>query len=186
MRTDEELMDAYLEGDEGAFEELFDRYASRLTSLMMRHIDDSGRARELVQQTFLQFHRARHDFDRGAEVRPWLYTIALNLRRDYLRAEGRRSEYPTETFDDRGESDRRVESMADRQLVRMALAKLTETLRSVVELHWFEELTFAEIADTLDISRSAAKVRAHRAYKQMREFIEETRRTASGDVTDEG
>ena len=185
VRSDEELMDAYLDGDEAAFEVLFERYASRLTALMMRRLDDAGRARELVQQTFLHFHRARNDFDRGSEVRPWLYTIALNLRRDHLRAKGRRPEYPTDQFDDRGEANRRIETMADRQLVGLAMDELTDKLRSVVELHWFEELTFSEIAETLGISRSAAKVRAHRAYKQMRTFIEETEGNPSSDVTDE-
>lgn len=175
--TDEELMLAYLSGDQSAFQTLFERYAGRLEALMMRKLDRREVAAELVQQTFLQFHRARGDFDTSARVRPWLYTIALNLRRDHMRSAPRRREHTTEDLPERGQANRDVEGAADRQLIHLALDELTDTLRVVVELHWFDELSFAEIADTLDISKSAAKVRAHRAYKRMRQFI------AKQDVT---
>jgi RNA polymerase sigma-70 factor (ECF subfamily) len=170
-------MQAYLAGEQSAFESLFDRYASRLEALMMRKVSRHEVAVELVQQTFLQFHRARQDFDTSAKVRPWLYTIALNLRRDHMRSAPRRREHPTDEMPDRGQPNLDVTGAADRQLVHMALDELTDTLRVVVELHWFEELSFAEISEALDISKSAAKVRAHRAYEKMRTFI------SSKDVT---
>ena len=172
MTSDEQLMVQHVEGDEQAFRELFDRYADRLRRLMRRGGVPEDTVPDLVQQAFLNLHRARHDFDPDRSLRAWLYTIALNIRREYFRRAGRRRESVVEEMPATGEGPEKIERLENAQLVSLALDTLTDALRTVVELHWFEELTFREIAETLDISRSAAKVRAHRAYKKMRAAIE--------------
>src|SRR5262245_27166568 len=92
MRSDEELMAAYVAGDRSSFDELFRRYAPVLLSVLERQMSFSRDARDLVQQTFLHLHRARHDFDPKARLRPWFFTIALNLKREYFRRQKRRPE----------------------------------------------------------------------------------------------
>src|SRR5215467_14772428 len=92
MRSDEELMLAYANGDESAFRELFRRYAPMLLRLCTRQVGRPADAQDLVQQTFLQLHRARRDFRADMRLRPWIMTIALNLARDLLRRRGRRPE----------------------------------------------------------------------------------------------
>ena len=173
MVSDEQLMVAYVDGDDEAFRELFDRYSGRLHRLMLRAGVPEDRAADLVQQAFLNLHRARRDFDPDRSLRAWLYTIALNLRREHFRRIGRRRETNLQEAPSQSVGPEEIQRLEDAQLVSRALDTLTDTLRSVVELHWFEELTFREIAEALDISRSAAKVRAHRAYKQMRTAIRE-------------
>ncbi|MBN1612092.1 MAG: hypothetical protein JW940_36005 [Polyangiaceae bacterium] len=79
--TDEELMLAYRAGDREAFRELFRRYAPRLEPMFRKRVSDPELARDLLQQTFLQLHRARNDYREGAQLRPWLFAIALNLAR---------------------------------------------------------------------------------------------------------
>ena len=83
-------MAAYVGGDRSAFAVLFERYAPRLLRLMQRDLGRGEDAHDLVQQTFLQLHRARRDFRAGAKLRPWLFTIALNLKRQHFRRQGRR------------------------------------------------------------------------------------------------
>ena len=165
-------MVAYVDGDESAFRELFDRYADRLRRMMVRGGVPDDRAPDLVQRAFLNLHRARHDFDPEKSLRSWLYTIALNIRREYFRRMGRRRDHPMEGHPSHATEPERIERLEDAELVEYAMTSLTDTLRTVIELHWFEELTFREIANTLDISRSAAKVRAHRAYEKMRTRLE--------------
>ena len=70
--TDEKLMLAYADGDSAAFDTLFERYAPTL----LRTMDAAA-----VRQTFLQMHRARHDFVPGSRLRPWLMHIAANWNR---------------------------------------------------------------------------------------------------------
>ena len=179
-RTDEALMAAYCGGDQAAFRELFDRYAPRLLRTMRRGLRGEQDAQELVQQTFLQLHRARLDFRPGAQLRPWLYTIAFNLKREYFRKKGRRPEAPLE-LDGRhdpavGPHDPLRGERA--QQVRTAVAALPAGQREVIELHWFEGLPFAEVAELVGATVTAVKVRAHRGYERMRETLRETTETA--------
>src|SRR5690606_4504339 len=67
------------------------RFAPRLQRLLRRDVVRAEDAHDLVQQTFLQLHRARHEFRTGAKLRPWLFTIALNLKRQYYRTSTARS-----------------------------------------------------------------------------------------------
>jgi len=84
-RSDEQLMSAYVAGDSAAFRVIFERYAPLLTRAMLRELYAREEASDLVQQTFLQLHRARKDFDPGQKLKPWIFTIALNLKREHFR-----------------------------------------------------------------------------------------------------
>ena len=167
-------MAAHVAGDAGAFDELFARYAPILLRVMRQQLHSQEEANDLVQQTFLQLHRARHDFRSDAKLRPWLFTIALNLKREHLRRLKRRPE--TELTLD-GRSDPKVRSEAGRleaaRTLQFAFEKLPQSYREVIELHWLAELSFAEIAELLGASVSAVKVRAHRGYTALREILED-------------
>jgi RNA polymerase sigma factor (sigma-70 family) len=171
--SDEELFAAYVGGDDRAFDDLFSRYAPALLTLMRKQVRKDEDARELVQQTFLHLHRARHDFRPGAALRPWLYTIALNLRREHFRRLGRRREEARELTD--RELPRTEQPDIGRgetaQQVRAAIGRLPEGQQVVIHLHWFEGLPFSEVADVLGLSESAAKVRAHRGYKRLKQIL---------------
>lgn len=166
-------MARYVAGDADAFRVLFDRYAPRLTSLMRRQLFRPQDATDLVQQTFLQLHRARRDFRPDSKLRPWLYTIALNLKRKYFRTHSRR---PTTSLEIEPEGEDtspdapaiQAETIA---AVREALQTLPENQRTVIELHWFEGLPFAEVAQVVGAKTSAVKVRAHRGYKRLKEQL---------------
>lgn len=174
LKSDEELMFAYVAGDTGAFDELFARYAPVLLRVMRHQLRSQEEANDLVQQTFLQLHRARHDFRADASLRPWLFTIALNLKREHLRRVKRRPESEL-TLD--GRSDPKVRPEAGRleaaRTLQFALEKLHPSQREVIELHWIAELSFSEIAELVGASVSAVKVRAHRGYSTLRELLED-------------
>jgi RNA polymerase sigma-70 factor (ECF subfamily) len=172
QHSDESLMAAYRAGDQAAFRELFRRWAPRLQRLLRRDVARAEDAHDLVQQTFLQLHRARHEFRPDAKLRPWLYTIALNLKRQYYRRLGRRPEAPL-AHDGAEEvaNDRDADARLDDAHVRAALAVLPEAQRDVILLHWFEGLSFSEVAEIVGATLSAVKVRAHRGYGRMREIL---------------
>ena len=175
---DEELFARYVSGDNSAFEEIFTRYAPALTRVMLRQVRSQEEAAELVQQTFLQLHRARLDFRAGAQLRPWLYTIALNLRRESARRGGRNLVFLSaepETLDQRGSVSAHDPTEGETRLqVRRALAELPEGQRTVIALHWFDGLTFSEVAEVVGVNLSAVKVRAHRGYKTLKSSLEAT------------
>lgn len=165
-------MAAYRGGEAAAFRELWERWSPRLQRLLRRDVARAEDAHDLVQQTFLQLHRARHEFRDDAKLRPWLYTIALNLKRQYYRRLGRRPETSIEdAVVDPPASDPAPDARIDDVHVRAALAALPEAQRDVILLHWFEGLSFAEVAEVVGATQSAVKVRAHRGYARLREIL---------------
>ncbi|MEZ6186739.1 MAG: RNA polymerase sigma factor [Planctomycetota bacterium] len=171
--SDEALMSRYVDGDPAAFAELFERYGPRLTALFRRGLPAHVDVSDLVQQTFLQIHRARHDYRPGLPLRPWVVTIALNLRRKHYRVLSRAAQELVVDPSDSGETERRGLERSERaEALHRALEELRPNQREVLELHWFEGLPFAEVARVVGASLSAVKVRAHRAYEALRKTLD--------------
>lgn len=173
VKSDEELMLAYCAGDTAAFRELFTRYAPVLERVLRRFGTGNDVLADLVQQTFLQLHRARNDFRTDAELRPWLMTIAFNLAREQLRRKRRRPEAELDATAEHGaahqpEEQRRYEIRRD---LSLALGQLPGDQREVVRLHFVEELSFEEIGERVGASAGAVRVRAHRGYSALRKIL---------------
>jgi RNA polymerase sigma factor (sigma-70 family) len=169
--SDEGLMARFCDGDLRAFEALFQRYGQVIRAYLA-HLVGAVQADDLSQATFLSVVRARGRFDRTARFKPWLYAIATNAARDYLR---RRREELTDTgqlsSEHADEAGREVRDEGLEKAVRSALAQLPENQRVAIVMHRFQNLSFAEVAQALDLSESAVKVRAHRGYKRLRELL---------------
>lgn len=163
-------MTAYVAGDKAAFRELFQRYAPLLQRAMARELRSPEEANDLVQQTFLHLHRSRLDFEPGRKLKPWVFTIALNLKREYFRRTKRRHE--TSLEDDRiaepFEGPRGQERSDAARETALALQALPAEHREVIELHWFGGLSFPEVAEAVGSTVAAVKVRAHRGYVALR------------------
>lgn len=172
-RDDESLMKAYVAGDDDAFDELFLRYSPTILRLGRRHLGSEEDARELLQQTFLRAHGGRHDYRPGERLHPWLMTIVMNLVRDQWRRRKRKPTAPLEhepraPLAEEGQSierQRRVDGL------HAALAKMPTAQREILELHWFQEQPYAQVAAMLDITEGAARLRAHRAYGRLKRLL---------------
>jgi RNA polymerase sigma-70 factor, ECF subfamily len=169
-------MEAYVRGDAVAFERLFATLAPALRAFFLRAVGNAADAEDLMQTTLLKLHGARDRWRRGERLRPWLFTIAARVRSDWLRRKGRANEAP---LDDEDPSQPAVDpdqatgsDVRERaERVRAALDGLSESQRMIVHLHRFEGLTFGEIGRVLGISEGAAKLRAFRAYGQLRKVL---------------
>ncbi|MBX7190747.1 MAG: RNA polymerase sigma factor [Sandaracinaceae bacterium] len=170
------LFERWLDGDERAFREIFELLGPTVVAIARRHGLGDAEAKDVVQQTFLGVHRARDDFRRGAPVRPWVVTIARNVVRDQLRRRYVRREDALELD---GPIEPRVEApeygvpSAEALLTwaHKALAKLPEAQRRVIELHYVEGRSFADVAREVGCSEGAARVRAHRGYETIRGWL---------------
>lgn len=165
-------MARYVERDDRqAFRTLFDRYAERLTAYFRRAVGPAE-ATDLVQTTFLHLHRARADYQPTRPLRPWLFAIAANVRRDHLRRRVRRQvEAPTSGPEGPDKPIAPDASTASDRVVRRALGQLSEPHREVLVLRWYADLSYPEIAAALGATHTAIKVRAHRAMAQLRELL---------------
>ena len=175
--TDEALLLAHIAGDAQAFRELFSRYARRMFAIMTRHGLSEADAQDIVQRTFLQVHQARRDFKPELSFRPWLWTIAYNLMRGSHRGATRARARELRLAGATAPGELAPLSHEEQQSVRLAIARLSLQQQEVVLLHWYEGLSFSEIARVVRASESAVKVRAHRAYQQLRELLGEPART---------
>jgi len=176
--TEERLMADYVNGNELAFRALFKRLGPRVRRFFLRKFGDDTIADDMQQITFLKMHRARQRYRIGEPVRPWLFTIAARVRIDELR---RRRNFEN-GGDDLNRADIRnamarayeldpVERADIAVKVRLALTSLPESQRIVVQMHRYEGLTFREIGKTLGVTEAAVKLRAFRAYGQLRKRL---------------
>ncbi|NOT55509.1 MAG: sigma-70 family RNA polymerase sigma factor [Deltaproteobacteria bacterium] len=186
--TDEELMLAYQAGDVNAFEELFSRYKTRLYQYLRHLLGDAAQAEDVLQTLFMRIHRARAGYRPQAQFSTWVYTIARNLVRDvwakhsvakrHERITPASHEEEPVTAAEMGDPDAPtpealLEHKQTAARVQHALLALSPEAREVLVLHKFEGLRFAQIAEVLGCSVSAAKVRAFRALKALQAALHE-------------
>ncbi|NNM84472.1 MAG: sigma-70 family RNA polymerase sigma factor [Phycisphaerales bacterium] len=178
MATDEQLLAAYLKGDESALSELVSRYQQELFSFLQRFVNDAAVADDLFQETFVQVFRHAASFDLKRKFRPWLFTIAANRARDYLRLTMRQ---PTVSLDGGGSSDGEGGTLADRlksdeptpldnaqlgedaRRVREVIDRLSPIYREVLLLSYFNRFAYQEIAEMLHLPIGTVKSRLHGA-----------------------
>ncbi len=168
-------MDRYAAGDDRAFAAVYDALAPRLYGFLVRRTNDGAMAEDLVQQTFLQIHRARGSYMQGADVVPWAFAIARRLLIDGFRR--RRREVLGGATDATLENERSsAEPLADDALQAQQaaqrfegeLAALPEAQRVAFQLLKQEGLSLVQAAQTLGTTVAAVKLRAHRAYEALR------------------
>jgi RNA polymerase sigma-70 factor, ECF subfamily len=180
--TDEELMLAYQAGDVEAFEALFIRYRTRLFRYFRHLVRDPEQAEDLLQILFLRIHRARATYQPRALFSTWAYTIAHNLVRDaHAKRVTEGSPLSFAVMKESGDlsiqaaREPLVSSTPEALLshketaanVQRALLTLSPDAREIITLSKLDGLSFAQIADILGCSVSAAKVRAFRALRAL-------------------
>ncbi len=162
-------MERFVQGEERAFSELFDRHAGRLRGALRRMVGPA--ADDVLQTTFLSIVRARGRYVRGAPFRPWLYSVAINAARDHLRRNRREEPHVTDSLPEPEAEPAPLPDPGLARTVEAALAQLPEAQREAIVLHRFEGFSFREIAELLGVTETAVKVRAHRGYERLRELL---------------
>lgn len=175
-RSDEELLAEHVKGVPGAFDELIARYAGELFGFLSRFVGNRAAADDLVQEAFLQVHMSAASFDASRSFKPWLYTIASNKARDYLRSRSRRQEQSLDAplagsdaavastvAGEAPSADEQPSADERKQKVRELIARMPEHLRAILLLGYFQQLPYAEIAEVLDIPVGTVKSRLHAA-----------------------
>ena len=176
MHTDEQLMCRYLDGDERAFSALYARYKPIVTRVVQRHVFRKADVEDLVQQAFAQLHASRASYRAGESLRPWLYTMAANLCRDYGRRRTRRPEAHFD-MDQLGASTPALlpgEARQDYAPLLAALETLSAVTRQVFQEHFVADRPLVEIARELGENPSTVRVRVHRGCRALRASLAES------------
>ena len=180
--TDEELVARSQRGDADSFNELVLRWERPIYALAYRTIGREEDARDVCQETFLRAFRALPGFRGQAKFSSWLYRIALNLCRDWIRRERRAPVVqPPEDVDlvemaAAAEPSESIEELVARKeigaAVAQAMALLPEEQRTAIILKEYHGLTFQEIADMQDCPLSTVKTRLYQGLTVLRRQLE--------------
>jgi RNA polymerase sigma-70 factor (ECF subfamily) len=171
--TDGELIARVGEGDAGAFDLLYRRYARPVFALALRRLGDRGRAEDAVQETFASVWRSARSYrqERGPGA-PWLYAVARNAIVDRRRALG---EPPAEAVDEAAKDPgpaERAESSWTAWRVHRALAELPDNERRLIELAYWGGLSQSEIAQFLNVPLGTVKTRTRSALARLADMLE--------------
>ena len=177
-RSDAELIQRILEGEQEAFSPLVRKYQKGVHALVWRKIGDFHIAQEITQDAFLKAYRKLRSLKNHDRFAGWLYVIAANLCRDWCRE----NRLPMESLDrlDSNEVDKVSYSRyisekwatetdeERREIIKSLLQKLPESERTVMTLHYLGEMTIKAISEFLGVSQNTIKSRLNRARNRLR------------------
>jgi RNA polymerase sigma-70 factor (ECF subfamily) len=172
----------------GAFEELVEQYQHRLVAVMHHLIGNAEEAEDLAQEVFLRVYRARKKYRPRAKFSTWLFTIANNLALNSLRSRQRKPVVPLEVHDSGPLGPRPAEQLVQDKgkqpmqhlqqaelaaVVQKALEGLNERQRMAVVLNKFEDMSYEEIAQVMNLSTKAIKSLLSRARSNLRVALQD-------------
>lgn len=175
--NDVQLIHRILDGDDAAFAELVEKYQKQVHALAWRKIGDFHIAEEITQDTFLKAYQKLDELKKPQRFASWLYVIAANrcstwLRKKHLRtqlledkdiAQPEKTTYSEHVLAE----NERITVETQRDVVKKLLAKLGESERTVMTLHYFGEMSCTEIGAFLGVSANTVKSRLHRAQQRL-------------------
>lgn len=172
MNIDDEskIIEQIRAGDIDRYADLIDAYKNVVYNLSYRMTGNSSDAEDLTQQAFLKAFEALGRFDTRCRFFPWLYTIALNLVRTFIKKHHKNARRPLEDLAEPSTGDdpaAMLEKRQQSQIVFEMVRQLPLKLREAVVLRFYQDLTYNQIAGLLQISVSAAKMRVNRGVKAL-------------------
>lgn len=184
--TDEQLLVRYrTDGDREAYAQLVQRYERQLYAYLRRYLGNAEMAEDVFQATFLQVHLKCDRFDETRRFRPWLYTVATNQAIDAQRRNKRHRMVSLDRSGSREDVDigtlvnllegsepdplEKVSQLERGQWVQDAIDQLSEAMRSVIELVYYQGMKYREAAEILDIPVGTVKSRLHAAIIKLYE-----------------
>lgn len=176
--SDEELARLVQKGDEAAFAALMDRYTGKLLRYGKRLLPAEHTVGDIVQDVFITVYRNIQDFDATRRFSPWIYRIAHNAFVDAIRKQAKDPFFyfdfdrliPHPIYED--PIDREKENEEMRVLLEKGLVTLSAAYREVINLYYFEDFSYKEIADILHIPIGTVGIRLARARAALKKVLQ--------------
>ncbi len=189
--TDEALLTQYKAGDTNAFRTLVERYTAPIYNLAFHFLRDAMEAENVTQETFLRVVSALDRVRLDTPVKPYIFRVAVNLCRDAARKKHPVlfTDLDTDTYREDGSDTtkaseaiadgaapvwERVEAQERSVQLRDAVDQLTPIYQAVITLRYVEELSYEEIAQTLDLPINTVRTHLRRAKNQLRLKLEKS------------
>jgi RNA polymerase sigma-70 factor (ECF subfamily) len=191
--TDSELVVRCLQRDEVAWQLLVERHSRRVLNIAYQFTGRRDEAEELSQEIFLRVFRSLHLFDLTTHFVPWLVRVSRNLCIDEHRSRAREKAAlvgdepdPERTADNAMSALGRLETQDLERRVRQALDRLPEELRTSVILRDLQGLSYAEIAQSLQVAVGTVKSRIHRGRLELAQLLQGSRAPGGASADEAG
>jgi len=195
VRTDEDLILAFQNGDVSAFEEIVRRYRDPLFNFVVRLLGDAFFSEDIVQETFLRVFRNRHRYHQVAKFSTWIYTIASNLAKTELRRRKVRNffsisskgedEKDYDLVDSSVDIERDVDGALKGEVILKEINLLPYHFREAVLLRDIQDLSYEEISQILNVPLGTVKSRVNRGrsrlQKKLKFLMDEEREGGEAD-----
>jgi RNA polymerase sigma-70 factor (ECF subfamily) len=161
--------------DNDAFRILFDRYSGRLLNLIYRMIQNYEDSNDILQETFIRIYKNRHECYKMKNFKGWVYTVSLNLARDYLRLRKRKKEVTLNENINRSTNCNPLKNSEKKEAKRKilkAMKKLSSKYRAVFTLRDIEGMSYEEISKILNLKQGTVKSRLNRARVKLAQELE--------------
>jgi RNA polymerase sigma-70 factor, ECF subfamily len=180
---DVELMRRLKNGEDLILNELMTRWQQPLVAFIYRYIGHQADALDLAQETFVRVYQSRSRYTARAKFASWLFTIAANLCRNYVRRWERGGGTAMESLDaDSTKTSEWILTSDDSpdqaaikseliSSIKKALKKLPHDLKTVILLYEYEDRSYEEISSVLGCSIKAVEMKLYRARKLLRELL---------------
>lgn len=176
VADDRRLVDLVLEGDDTAFEYLFNRYREAIRRLFVQRLGGANDADDLLQETFVKVYIHIHRYNPEYTFGQWVYTIARNTFVDFIRRRqddlsiDERFTAPASNTPTPEES---VINGQQKTQIEHCLQRLSPRYGTLIRMRFFEEYSYEEIAAKLSLPLGTVKTQIHRAREQMCRLITE-------------
>ena len=179
IASDQQLIERVLDGDSSAFEHLFNRYRDSIHQLYLQktggNIDDSD---DLLQETFVKVYLNLQRYSAQYTFGQWIYTIARNTFIDYVRRK-RDDTVPIDNLRETGglstwselNPEERMITHQNRARIEASLDRMPPRYKELIELRFFKEYSYEEIASHLNLPMGTVKTQIHRARERLCRYI---------------
>jgi len=175
-RSDLELIEAFRQGKESAFNEIVLRYQEKIYWVARRFLPNHPDADDIVQEVFIKAYERIAEFRSESGLYTWLYRIAVNASLNALRKQKVREFFQVDTLleyeDTAGEKpDQAVERDEHRKLIEEAIERLPVKQKAVFLMRYKDDLSYEEIADILKTSIGGLKANYFHALRKIEEYV---------------
>jgi RNA polymerase sigma-70 factor (ECF subfamily) len=157
---DKILIEKIINQDHRAFKELVDKYSSLVINTCKSFVHDPDDAQDIAQDVFIEIYQSIHKFREEAKISTWLYRISVNKSLNFMNSEKEEIDIPASNSQN---ADAEIENEERKNILYKAIESLTYNQKIAFTLNKFEDVSYKEIAEIMDLSLSSVESLIHRA-----------------------
>ncbi|MGC8729358.1 MAG: RNA polymerase sigma factor [Elusimicrobiales bacterium] len=174
MKEDLEIIKRVLSGEKEAFSEIFLKHYDFIFRSVMKYISIEDKAKDITQDVFIKAYEKLETFKNDSKLSSWLYSIAYNISINYITRE--KDKFVDLNYDDFFVSNETQDDIYDKEMIKElsdALEKLPAHYRIIIKLYYFDEKSYEEISEILNIPINTVKTQLFRAKDKIKKYFKD-------------